>query len=153
MAPRLLKPGVYCPIPSFFQDGSEDLGASLLSLVGSAIAHCHASDLEAFEKHVILVAQAGVGPLLAGSNGEAIHLAHDERATLIKAARRVLDSSGFEHVPVIAGTGAGSTRETILLCKAAAEAGADYVVVARLVLCSRYAFDVVQEAINAQRGS
>jgi 4-hydroxy-2-oxoglutarate aldolase len=67
--------------------------------------------------------------LLAGSNGEAIHLSHDERVTLIKAARRVLDSSGFEHVPIIAGTGGGSTRETIHLCKAAAAAGADYAIV------------------------
>ena len=75
------------------------------------------------------VAKAGVGPLLAGTNGEAIHLSHDERITLIKIARRVLDSSGFGQVPLIVGTGGGSTRESILLCKAAAEAGADYAIV------------------------
>ena len=37
-------------------------------------------------------------------------------------------------MPVIAGTGAGSTRETIELCKEAAEAGADYTI----VICSGY---------------
>ncbi|EKM55128.1 uncharacterized protein PHACADRAFT_255535 [Phanerochaete carnosa HHB-10118-sp] len=111
MAPRLLSPGIYCPIPSFFLPETEDL------------------DLPSFEKHVLRVAQAGVGPLLAGSNGEAIHLAHDERTTLVRTARRVLDGNGLADVPLIVGTGAGSTRETVQLCRAAADAGADYAIV------------------------
>ena len=57
------------------------------------------------------------------------HLSHAERTTLIRAARRSLDAAGLIHVPVIVGTGAGSTRETIELCKEAAEAGADYSIV------------------------
>lgn len=61
--------------------------------------------------------------------GEAIHLSHIERSTLIKAARKALDDAGYQHIPVIAGTGAGSTRETIELCKEAADAKADYVIV------------------------
>ena len=68
-------------------------------------------------------------PLLAGSMGEAHHLSHSERVTLIKAARQALDEAGLTTVPIIAGTGAGSTRETIELCKEAAEAGADYCIV------------------------
>jgi L-threo-3-deoxy-hexylosonate aldolase len=40
-----------------------------------------------------------------------------------------LDEIGLQHVPIVAGTGAASTRETIQLCKDAAEAGADYVMV------------------------
>ena len=60
--------------------------------------------------------------------GEAIHLSHEERLVLIKAARQALDNVGFEHVPIMAGTGAGSTRETVELCKEAAEAGADYAI-------------------------
>jgi len=61
--------------------------------------------------------------------GEAIHLSHDERATLIRTARETLDLAGLTHMPLIAGTGAGSTRETIELCKEAENAGADYAIV------------------------
>lgn len=66
--------------------------------------------------------------------GEAHHLSHSERTTLIRAARRVLDNAGLAHFPLIAGTGAGSTRETIEVTKEAAEAGADYAI----VICSGY---------------
>lgn len=61
--------------------------------------------------------------------GEAIHLSHEERTTIIQTARRALDAAGLKHVPIIVGTGAGSTRETVQLCHKAAEAGADYVIV------------------------
>jgi 4-hydroxy-2-oxoglutarate aldolase len=86
-------------------------------------------DIASFEAQVIRLANAGVGPLLAGSMGEAIHLSHEERIVLIKVARKALDDAGYDHVPIIAGTGAGSTRETIELCQAAAKAGADYTIV------------------------
>lgn len=61
--------------------------------------------------------------------GEALHLSHAERITLIQAARNALDAAGFLRVPLIVGTGAGSTRETIELTKEAAHAGADYAIV------------------------
>ena len=48
---------------------------------------------------------------------------------LIRAARRVLDEAGLTEVPIVAGTGTGSTRETIELTKEAALAGADYAIV------------------------
>jgi L-threo-3-deoxy-hexylosonate aldolase len=48
---------------------------------------------------------------------------------LIHAARKALDNAGLNHVPLIAGTGAGSTRETIELTNEAAAAGADYAIV------------------------
>ncbi|KAG0707663.1 dihydrodipicolinate synthetase [Suillus ampliporus] len=107
---RPLKPGIYAPIPSFFLPESEDL------------------DIPSFESHVVRVATAGVGPLLAGSMGEAIHLSHEERITLIKTARKALDGAGLVNVPVIAGIGAGSTRESIELANEAAAAGADYTI-------------------------
>ena len=66
--------------------------------------------------------------------GEAHHLTATERSTLIKAARSILDSNSLNHIPIVAGTGAGSTRETIQLCREAAEAGAD----AAIVICSGY---------------
>ena len=77
----------------------------------------------------MFLAKAGIKPLLAGSMGEGLHLSHSERIDLIRAAREALDDAGFTGVPVIIGTGAGSTRETIQLSKEAAEAGADYVIV------------------------
>jgi len=108
---RPLNPGIYAPIPSFFLPGSEDL------------------DIPSFEAHVLRVATAGVGPLIAGSMGEAIHLSHAERRQLITAARKALDGAGFLDVPLIVGTGAASTRETIDLTNQAAIAGADYAIV------------------------
>ncbi|KIJ69311.1 hypothetical protein HYDPIDRAFT_105908 [Hydnomerulius pinastri MD-312] len=113
---RPLKPGMYAPIPSFFLAESEDL------------------DLPSFENHVVRVASAGVGPLLAGSMGEAIHLSHAERSLLIKTARKALDNAGLVNVPIIAGIGAGSTRECIELANEAAEAGAD----CTIAICSGY---------------
>jgi L-threo-3-deoxy-hexylosonate aldolase len=108
---RHLKPGVYAPIPTFFLPDTEDL------------------DIPSFEAHVARVASAGVWPLIAGSMGEAIHLSHAERVQLIHAARKALNSAGLVHVPIIAGAGAGSTRETIELTVEAAAAGADYTIV------------------------
>jgi L-threo-3-deoxy-hexylosonate aldolase len=106
-----LQPGIYAPIPTFFLAESEDL------------------DIPTFKAHVVRLARVGVAPVIAGSMGEAIHLSHSERVTLIRAARKALDDDGFLHVPIIAGTGAGSTKETIQLCKEAADEGADYVIV------------------------
>ncbi|TFY82216.1 hypothetical protein EWM64_g1797 [Hericium alpestre] len=108
---RPLKAGIYAPIPTFFLPDSEDL------------------DIPSLETHVVRTAQAGVPPLLAGSMGEAIHLSHDERQTIIKAARKALDAAGLIHVPIIAGAGGGSLRETMLLGEQAAAAGADYSIV------------------------
>ncbi|KAE9409637.1 dihydrodipicolinate synthetase [Gymnopus androsaceus JB14] len=108
---RPLRAGIMAPIPSFFLPESEDL------------------DIPSFEAHINRLAAAGVGPLIAGSMGEALHLSHAERITLIQAARKTLDAAGYSHVPLIVGTGAGSTRETIELTREAAEAGADYAIV------------------------
>jgi 4-hydroxy-2-oxoglutarate aldolase len=98
-------------------------------------------DLPTFEAHVTRIAKAGCVPLVAGSMGEAIHLTHSERTSLITAARRSLDRNDLSHVPIIAGTGAGSTRETIELCYGAAEAGADFAI----VICSGYFAGVFAE--------
>ncbi|KAH9895503.1 hypothetical protein F4778DRAFT_275133 [Xylariomycetidae sp. FL2044] len=58
----------------------------------------------------------------------AVHLDHAERSLVTKTTRQALDSAGYPHVPVIVGCGAQSTRETIQLCKEAAEAGCRHVV-------------------------
>lgn len=43
---------------------------------------------------------------------------------MIKFIRATLDEAGLQSTPIVAGVGGSSTRETISLAKAAAEAGA-----------------------------
>jgi len=109
-APRkdiVLPPGVYCPVVTIFDPKTEDL------------------DLEAQKKHSVRLVKDGlVGIVVMGSNGEAVHLSHQERIDVIKATREGLDEAGFEKTPVIAGCTAQSTRESIQMCKDAAAAGA-----------------------------
>lgn len=62
---------------------------------------------------------SGLVPI--GSNGEAPYLSRQERVSIIKT---VVDETNGK-VPVIAGTGSTSTRETILFTKDAADLGAD----------------------------
>ena len=49
---------------------------------------------------------------------------YDERIRLIRFIRKALDAEGLTEMPIIAGVGGSSTRETISLACAAAEAGA-----------------------------
>ena len=86
-------------------------------------------DLEALKTHVVRLARAGVRPLLAGTMGEGLHLAHGERAKLVRAVREALDTGGFDNFPIIVGAGGGSTRETLAFCAETANAGADAVIV------------------------
>ncbi|KAJ3856130.1 aldolase [Lentinula lateritia] len=105
-------PGVYVPAVLFFHPESEDI------------------DEEAYKKHILRLAEGGVtGILVQGSNGEAQHLSHAERSRTIAFARKTLDEAGFQHVLIIAGTGAQSARETKELCVEAKESGAGWVLV------------------------
>ncbi|SGY44477.1 BQ5605_C001g00163 [Microbotryum silenes-dioicae] len=103
--------GVYAPLNTFFLPDSQDL------------------DIPTFKKHAGNIASAGVGLVALGSMGEAVHLDHTERNTIVKAAREALDENNLSSVPLIIGTAASSTRETIELTREAAEAGADYAMV------------------------
>lgn len=69
------------------------------------------------------------GIVVQGSNGEAQHLSSDERKRVIRLTRTTLDTHGFQHIVVIAGTGAQSTRETKQLNIDAKEAGATYALI------------------------
>ncbi|GJN90061.1 hypothetical protein Rhopal_003059-T1 [Rhodotorula paludigena] len=105
---RAVPHGVYAPLYTFFND-DESL------------------DLESYKKHVRFVASAGVGIVALGSSGEAVHLTRDERNVLISATREVLDGdSALASIPLIVGTSASSTRETIEFAKDAARLGADF---------------------------
>ncbi|CAK9784530.1 aldolase [Cutaneotrichosporon oleaginosum] len=107
---RVLRAGVWAPIPAFM-DESEEL------------------DIPTFQAHVVALARAGMQPVVNGSMGEAHHLTAEERTGLIRAAREALDRAGLEDTVIIGGTGGNSTRATIALCKSAAEAGADVAIV------------------------
>ncbi|CAJ2501360.1 Uu.00g042130.m01.CDS01 [Anthostomella pinea] len=109
--PLPLPNGVYVPTLAFFKANDE-------------------IDVEATQRHTIYLAEAGVAGLVVhGSNGEAVHLSKEERSTIIQATRAALDQSDHHLIPVIAGCGAQSTRESIQLCRDAANAGANFAIV------------------------
>ncbi|KAI0481358.1 putative dihydrodipicolinate synthase [Xylariaceae sp. FL0804] len=104
--PRVLRPGVYGPLPTFFDDDQE-------------------IDFISYKKHLLNLARRGIVPVCAGSLGEAVHLSPDERVRLIRFIRSTLDEAGLTETPIVAGVGGASTRETIQLSCAAADVGAD----------------------------
>ncbi|KAG8938137.1 hypothetical protein FRC03_007624 [Tulasnella sp. 419] len=109
--PRPFTNGVYCPLTIPFKAETEEI------------------DFDAFQTQIVRLAKARTGLVLHGTNGEAPHLSDVERSASIRAAREALDKNDLTHVPLLVGTGTGSARETIRLCKEAKEAGADYAIV------------------------
>ena len=108
---RPLMPGVYVPTVAFFK-ANEDL------------------DLDTIRKHAMRLAKAGVaGIATQGSNGEAVHLTHQERQQVTRTTREALRDGGFDSLPLIVGCGSQSTRETIELCREALASGGDYALV------------------------
>jgi len=65
------------------------------------------------------------GLMSCGSNGEAPYMSREERRRVVEVVVEEVDGKA----PVIAGTGAPSTRETILLTRDAKDMGADAVIV------------------------
>lgn len=111
---RQLGPGVYVPTVCFFQDIK---GEELL-------------DRATIRKHAVRLAKAGVtGLCTQGSNGEAVHLTHEERREVTSETRQALNDAGFSSMPIIVGCGTQSIRETIQYCKEAYAAGGDYALV------------------------
>ncbi|KAF4465732.1 dihydrodipicolinate synthetase family [Fusarium albosuccineum] len=106
-----LTDGIYVPTVAFFTPDNE-------------------IDVETTKAHATRLAHAGVAGLVThGSNGEAVHLDHDERKLITRATRDALDQTGNQQLPLIAGCGAQSTRETIELCREAADSGASHALV------------------------
>lgn len=111
-AARHLDPGVFVPIVVFFKDVDEDL------------------DLKTLTRHVVRLAEAGVaGIVTQGSNGEAVHLTHEEKSLVTRTSRQALDDAGFPSLPIIVGCGAQSVRETVELCQEAQVSGGNYALV------------------------
>jgi L-threo-3-deoxy-hexylosonate aldolase len=85
-------------------------------------------DIPSFRRHIIRLAEAGLaGIVTMGSNGEAVHLSREEKIQLTREARSALDTAGFQTIPVIVGATDHSVRGTIQLCKDAAAAGGEYI--------------------------
>lgn len=99
----MLRGGIYPPLPTFFDEQDE-------------------LDLMTLRLHIQRLAGTGLaGYVVMGTNGEAVHLATEERSQVIEAAR---DAAG-EEVPILAGCGEQSTRATIANCLQAARSGAN----------------------------
>ncbi|KAG9512327.1 aldolase, partial [Aureobasidium melanogenum] len=106
-----LVPGAYAATLTFFSDDES-------------------VDIESLRTHITRLARAGLsGIVVLGSNGEAAHLSDDQKYLVTSTVRHVLDDTGFEQMPVIAGTSAQSAQECIRLCKHSAKAGASHVLV------------------------
>ncbi|WYZ42539.1 hypothetical protein EsH8_VI_000238 [Colletotrichum jinshuiense] len=104
-----LPDGVYVPTLAFFTESEE-------------------IDTNTLERHLVRLINAGVaGIVVHGSNGEAVHLTREERSLMIRCAADTIHQEGHDiKVPLIAGCGAQSTRETLQLCKDAAKSGASH---------------------------
>ncbi|KAJ2904744.1 hypothetical protein MKZ38_007362 [Zalerion maritima] len=108
---RPLPQGVYVPTIAFFDHEDE-------------------IDIQATQAHAIRLANSGAaGIVVHGSNGEAVHLSNQERSLVIAATRAALQTEIEHSVPLVAGCGAQSTKETVSLCKDAHKAGATHALV------------------------
>lgn len=99
--------GVFPPIPTPF--GPE----------GDVSHHRLSENIERWNQYDL------AGYVVLGSNGEAVYLSDREKVGVLETARRAIPSDRL----MVAGTGCESTRLTIQLSRAAADAGADAVLV------------------------
>ncbi|KAI1395619.1 dihydrodipicolinate synthetase family protein [Hypoxylon fuscum] len=108
--PKSLTTGIYAPTQVFFHPETEEL------------------DKETIGRHAIRLARAGVAGITTnGSNGEAVYLSRDERAAVTRTTREALDAAGFSTIPIMVGASDQSVRGTLDLCRDAAAAGGDAV--------------------------
>lgn len=136
--------GVYAPLYTFFNDDeSLDLesykkhvrfvasaGGAYPGIVFASLALIVPLSQSALS-HSALPAKVRVPSSLrrtpADTLAAAVHLTRDERNVLISATREVLDGdNALASIPLIVGTSASSTRETIEFAKDAARLGADF---------------------------
>ncbi len=104
----LLVPGIYPPLPTFFNESDE-------------------LDLHTLQRHMHHLRDSGIaGYVLLGSNGEAVHGTSEERIQMVQAAHEVVER---DRMPLIVGCGEQSTRTTLANCRSAAQHGADIALV------------------------
>ncbi len=81
-------------------------------------------DFDALAENIARYNETGLAGYVAlGSNGEAVHLSQDERLSVIRAIKQ----AAAPGLTVVAGVNELSTRAAINSARAAAEAGADFV--------------------------
>jgi 4-hydroxy-2-oxoglutarate aldolase len=106
--PHVPPAGVWCPAITFFNHDTDDV------------------DLESQSKYFAHLAGSGLtGIVVMGTNSEAFLLTREERSSLIAAARAAVGPN----IPLMAGVGAHSTKQTLELARDAAVAGANYLLV------------------------
>ena len=111
MMPKPLLPGVYAPTQIFYADGSDEK-----------------LDTATIGKHAVRLAKAGIAGIVTnGSNGEAVYLTPLERIEATRTTRAALDQAGFSNIPIIVGASDQSVQGTLALCRDAADAGGDAV--------------------------
>ena len=102
------KAGVWCPAVTFFNPLTDEL------------------ELEAQAKYYTYLSQSGLtGLVILGTNAETFLLTHEERATLLSAARQAVGSD----YPLMAGVGGHSTKQVLHFIDDAYKAGANYALV------------------------
>ena len=99
--------GIFPPLPTSYDENHEVSTERI------------AFNIKHLKKHGL------AGFLILGSNGELVMLTREEKIRVYNAAREAVGSG----LIMLAGTGAESTRETILLTREAAKSGADAVLV------------------------
>ncbi|KAG5927763.1 hypothetical protein E4U42_001810 [Claviceps africana] len=105
--PHVPPAGVWCPAVTCFTDDDE-------------------LDLDAQSTYFSHLARSGLaGLVVMGTNSEAMLLTREERSQLIAAAR----AAAGPDLPIMAGVGAHSTRQTLQLADDAARCGANYLLV------------------------
>ena len=82
--------------------------------------------------------------VLAGTNGEAVTLSHEEKSELVSKTRKLAIELGRPDVTITLGCGGQSTREVIAETRLAAEAGDDFALV---LVPSYFHFAMNEDAI------
>lgn len=102
------KPGVWCPAVTFFNPTTDEI------------------DLEAQAKYYHYLSRSGLtGLVILGTNAETLLLTREERASLLRIARKAVGPT----YPIIAGVSGHSTKQVLEYISDAHEAGANYVLV------------------------
>ncbi|KAK9895426.1 aldolase [Cystobasidium minutum MCA 4210] len=105
--------GIYVPVLTFFEDTKEQN-----------------VDHATLEKHIhMCLAGGSQGIVILGSTGERVCLSEEEQDSVVRTARKALDSFGQPDRVLIAGAGGHSTTDAIKRVNAAAAAGAQYALV------------------------
>ncbi len=107
-------------------------------------------DFDAYVTHVKYLVDAGVqGLVIGGTTGEYYVESHDERVKLLQLAKEQVTES----VQVVFGTGSVNPEESIKLAQAAAENGADAILIATPPYSLPTQEELVEHALNIDKAA